>query len=99
MKTAREGNNKSYEYWHSWAEKVSSLKPEDLKPGSVLLGSPEQIGEAVAKIESEGVEEIGLYVNIGLKDPQQSKDEMQRFMEEVAVHFDGPHKALAAAAK
>lgn len=99
MKTAREGNNKSYEYWYSWAEKVSSLKPEDLKPGSVLLGSPEQIGEAVAKIESEGVEKIGLYVNIGLKDPQQTKDEMQRFMEDVAVHFDGPHKALATAAE
>ena len=99
MRTASKGQNKSYEYWHSWADKVSSLKPEDLKPGSVLLGSPDQIGEAITKIESEGVEEIGLYVNIGLKEPQQTKDEMQRFMEEIAVHFDGPHKELASVAE
>jgi alkanesulfonate monooxygenase SsuD/methylene tetrahydromethanopterin reductase-like flavin-dependent oxidoreductase (luciferase family) len=94
MKTAKEGNNKSYEYWHSWADKVSSLQPEDLKPGSVLLGMPQQIIDSIGKIESEGVGEIGLYVNVGNKDPQQTKDEMQRFMEEVAPQFDGPHKDI-----
>lgn len=98
MRTARKSQNKSYAYWHDWADKVSNLKPEDLKPGSVLLGSPQQITDAVAKIAAEGVEEIGLYINIGLKDPQLVKDEMQRFMEEVAVNFDGPHKQLASAA-
>ena len=46
-----------------------------------------------------GVEEIGLYVGIGLKEHQQTKDEMQRFMEEIAPHFEGPHNTLAAAAQ
>ena len=46
-----------------------------------------------------GIDELGLYVNIGLKDHQQSKDEMQRFMEEVASHFANPRVTTQVAAE
>ena len=38
-----------------------------------------------------------LYFNVGLKDHQQVKDEMERFMIEVAPHFQGRHLKLVAA--
>ena len=38
-----------------------------------------------------------LYFNVGLKDHQQVKDEMERFMIEVAPHFQGRHLKLMAA--
>jgi hypothetical protein len=37
-----------------------------------------------------------LYFNVGLKPHQQVKDEMDRFMQEVAPAFDGAHKQQAA---
>jgi hypothetical protein len=37
-----------------------------------------------------------LYFNVGLKPHQQVKDEMDRFMLEVAPAFDGAHKQRAA---
>ena len=87
MKTARRANTRSYDYWYDMAERVGKLRPEDLKPGSVLLGSTQQITDAVGAIADDGVEEVGLYVNVGLKSPTRTKDEMQRFMEEVAPGF------------
>lgn len=94
MRTAAKGKSSSYDYWQDMAARVAAMKPEDLVPGSILLGRPSQMIDAVGKLQSHGIEEFGLYVNIGLKDAQQTRDEMQRFMEEVAPHFEGPHNAL-----
>jgi hypothetical protein len=38
-----------------------------------------------------------LYVNVGMKPHQQVKDEMDRFMREVAPNFQGKHNARRAA--
>jgi hypothetical protein len=43
-----------------------------------------------------GFDEFIPYCNVGLKPHQQVKDELQRFMEEVAPAFDGSHIALRA---
>lgn len=99
MKTAAKAKTKSYDYWADMAQKVAAMQPEDLVSGNVLLGSTAQIIDAVGKLEETGIGELGLYVNIGMKDHQQSKDELQRFMEEVAPHFEGPHRALKLAAE
>ena len=48
------------------------------------------------KVEAAGVAEVILYFNVGMKPHAQVKDEMDRFMREVAPAFDGAHKRRAA---
>ncbi|MYF86878.1 MAG: hypothetical protein F4178_10970 [Rhodospirillaceae bacterium] len=87
MRTASKAKTKSYDYWHDMADRVSRMKPEDLVSGMVLLGSTQAIADSVGRFAEMGIDELGLYVNIGLKDPQRTREEMQRFMEEVAPLF------------
>ena len=47
------------------------------------------------KVEAAGFDEVILYVNVGQKPHQQVKDEMARFMAEVAPAFAGAHKQAA----
>ncbi len=63
----------------------------------MLLGPPDHMMETIAKAERAGVTEIILYFNVGLKPHNQVKDEMARFMEEVAPAFKGKHKKRRAA--
>jgi alkanesulfonate monooxygenase SsuD/methylene tetrahydromethanopterin reductase-like flavin-dependent oxidoreductase (luciferase family) len=63
------------------------VRPEDLTENSVLLGSPEQIIDTLKKVEAAGFDEVILYFNVGLKPHSQVKDEMARFMTEVAPAF------------
>jgi hypothetical protein len=48
------------------------------------------------KVEAAGFAEVILYVNVGLKPHNQVKDEMARFMAEVAPSFAGGRKIAAA---
>jgi len=56
---------------------------------SVLLGDSARIVEILKKVEAAGFAEVILYFNVGLKPHRQVKDEMDRFMREVAPHFSG----------
>jgi hypothetical protein len=47
-------------------------------------------------VEAAGFAEVILYVNVGLKPHNQVKDEMARFMTEVAPSFAGTRKTAAA---
>ena len=62
----------------------------------MLLGSPAQITDTLKKVEAAGFEEVILYFNVGLKPHAQVKEEMDRFMREVAPAFEGAHKQRAA---
>jgi alkanesulfonate monooxygenase SsuD/methylene tetrahydromethanopterin reductase-like flavin-dependent oxidoreductase (luciferase family) len=86
----------SYRYFVDMVERLHKVKPEDLTENSVLLGSPQRITDTLKKVEAAGFAEVILYVNVGLKPHQQVKDEMARFMSEVALAFDGAHKRRAA---
>lgn len=44
----------------------------------------------------KGFGEVILYFNVGMTQHQQTKEEMHRFMKEVAPHFEGKHKLRAA---
>ena len=48
------------------------------------------------EVEAAGFEEVILYFNVGLKPHAQVKEEMDRFMREVAPQFEGKHKRMAA---
>jgi len=82
----------SYRYFVEMVERLQKVKPEDLTENSVLLGDSSRIAETLKKVEAAGFEEVILYFNVGLKPHAQVKDEMARFMEEVAPVFDGKHK-------
>jgi hypothetical protein len=77
-------------------ERLHKVKPEDLTENSVLLGSAARITDTLKKVEAAGFHEVILYFNVGLKPHAQVKDEMARFMAEVAPAFDGAHKRRAA---
>ncbi len=86
----------SYRYFVDMVDRLQKVKPEDLTENSVLLGSPARIVEILKKVEAAGFSEVILYFNVGLKPHAQVKDEMARFMAEVAPAFDGAHKRHAA---
>ena len=73
------------------------MKPEDLTENSVLIGIAGAHHRTLKKVEAAGFEEVILYFNVGLKPHVQVKDEMDRFMREVAPHFEGKHRQRGAA--
>jgi alkanesulfonate monooxygenase SsuD/methylene tetrahydromethanopterin reductase-like flavin-dependent oxidoreductase (luciferase family) len=79
----------SYRYFVVMVERLRQVRPEDLGENSVLLGTPSQIVDSLKKVEAAGFDEVILYFNVGLKPHAQVKDEIARFMAEVAPAFAG----------
>ncbi len=78
----------NYRYFAKIVERYQTMKPEDLKSDAVLIGSSAQIIDTLkTKVEASGFDEVILYFNLGLKPHAQVKDEMARFMAEVAPAF------------
>ena len=77
----------SYRYFIAMVERLHNVRPEDLTENSVLLGSPAHIIDVLKQVEAAGFDEVILYFNVGLKPHSQVKDEMARFMEQVAPAF------------
>ena len=86
----------SYRYFIEIVERLHKIRAEDLTENSVLLGTPSQITQTLKKVETAGFSEVILYFNVGLKPHAQVKEEMDRFMREVAPAFEGAHKQQAA---
>ena len=74
-------------YFIGMVARLRNVGPADVTENSVLLGSPVQITETLKKVEAAGFDEVILYFNVGLKPHAQVKDEMARFMTEVAPAF------------
>src|SRR5712691_6968547 len=79
----------SYRYFIEIVDRLTKVRPEDLGENSVLIGSPAQVTDTLKKVEAAGIDEVILYVNVGLKPHPQVKHEMARFMTEVAPAFAG----------
>jgi alkanesulfonate monooxygenase SsuD/methylene tetrahydromethanopterin reductase-like flavin-dependent oxidoreductase (luciferase family) len=78
----------NYRYFAKIVERYQTMKPEDFNSNAVLLGNTNQIIDTLkTKVEAAGFDEVILYVNLGLKPHAQVKDEMARFMAEVAPAF------------
>jgi alkanesulfonate monooxygenase SsuD/methylene tetrahydromethanopterin reductase-like flavin-dependent oxidoreductase (luciferase family) len=67
---------------------LSEMKAEDLTAKSVLVGSPEKIINDLRTVEASGISEVILYFNYGMKPHDMVKDQMRRFMRDVAPAFD-----------
>src|SRR5437763_511982 len=79
----------SYRYFIEIVDRLTKVRPQDLGENSVLLGGAAQIADTLKKVEAAGIDEVILYVNVGLKPHPQVRDEMARFMAEVAPAFAG----------
>jgi alkanesulfonate monooxygenase SsuD/methylene tetrahydromethanopterin reductase-like flavin-dependent oxidoreductase (luciferase family) len=78
----------NYRYFEAIVNRYRTMKPEDFTDSAVLIGSPAQIAETLkTKVESAGFDEVILYFNLGLKPHARVKEEMARFMAEVAPKF------------
>ncbi|HTZ03673.1 MAG TPA: LLM class flavin-dependent oxidoreductase, partial [Xanthobacteraceae bacterium] len=86
----------SYRYFVDMVAKLAKVQPADLTENSVLLGSPARIADTLKKVEAAGFDEVILYFNVGQKPHAQVKDEMGRFMAEVAPAFGAVPKESAA---
>src|SRR5712672_2919841 len=82
----------SYRYFIDIVDRLNKIKAEDLTENSVLLGSASQMIDTLKKVEAAGFSEVILYFNVGLKPHAQVKEEMDRFMREVAPVFEGKHR-------
>jgi alkanesulfonate monooxygenase SsuD/methylene tetrahydromethanopterin reductase-like flavin-dependent oxidoreductase (luciferase family) len=87
----------SYRYFIDMVERLHKVKPEDLTENSVLIGNSARMTEILKKVEAAGFDEVILYFNVGMKPHQQTKEEMHRFMSEVAPQFQGKHLERRAA--
>jgi alkanesulfonate monooxygenase SsuD/methylene tetrahydromethanopterin reductase-like flavin-dependent oxidoreductase (luciferase family) len=83
----------SYRYFVEMVERLQKVRPQDLTENSVLIGSPAQITDTLKKVEAAGFDEVILYFNVGVKPHEQVKEEMARFMAEVAPAFEGSHQS------
>ena len=80
----------NYGYFTKIVERYRTMKPEDFTNNAVLIGNAASIIDTLkTKVEAAGFDEVILYFNLGLKPHQQVKDEMARFMAEVAPAFRG----------
>jgi alkanesulfonate monooxygenase SsuD/methylene tetrahydromethanopterin reductase-like flavin-dependent oxidoreductase (luciferase family) len=89
------------QYFIKIVDIMTNMKKQDLSDKSILLGSPQQIVDTLKKVEAAGIEEVILYFNVGCKPHNLVKEQMHRFMEQVAPHFKGKHneRRLAKAAE
>ena len=85
----------TYRYFLEIVEILRGMKADTLTSKSILVGTPAQIIDDLKRVEQAGIAEVILYFNYGLKPHAMVKDQMQRFMEEVAPAFDGAHKQIA----
>src|SRR5262249_61504255 len=86
----------SYRYFIEIVQRLHKIKVEDLTENAVLIGSSARITEILKKVEAAGFDEVILYINVGLKPHNQVKEEMARFMSEVAPAFESARKEHAA---
>jgi alkanesulfonate monooxygenase SsuD/methylene tetrahydromethanopterin reductase-like flavin-dependent oxidoreductase (luciferase family) len=77
----------SYRYFIGMVERLKNVRPEDLTENSVLIGGADHMIDVLRKVESFGFEEVILYFNVGLKPHAMVRDEMARFMAQVAPAF------------
>jgi hypothetical protein len=66
---------------------MSEMRAEDLGSKSIMVGSPEKIIADLKIVEASGVSEVILYFNYGRKPHDMVKDQMRRFMRDIAPAF------------
>jgi len=82
------------QYFAEIGKKLADPRIEDFDDNAILLGSPQQIIDRLKAVEAMGIEEVFLYFNYGMKPDSLVREQMDRFMRDVAPAFEGSHGAL-----
>jgi alkanesulfonate monooxygenase SsuD/methylene tetrahydromethanopterin reductase-like flavin-dependent oxidoreductase (luciferase family) len=77
----------TYKYFVDIVNILRDMRPEKLTDKSILCGSPQHIVDTLKTVEAAGIAEVILYFNYGQKPHRLVKEQMERFMREVAPHF------------
>jgi alkanesulfonate monooxygenase SsuD/methylene tetrahydromethanopterin reductase-like flavin-dependent oxidoreductase (luciferase family) len=91
---AKEKVPPTYAYFVEIVNLLRDMRPEKLTDKSVLCGSPQHVIDSLKKVEAAGIAEVILYFNYGLKPHAMVKEQMARFMAQVAPAFEGAHSKL-----
>jgi alkanesulfonate monooxygenase SsuD/methylene tetrahydromethanopterin reductase-like flavin-dependent oxidoreductase (luciferase family) len=78
----------TYKYFVDIVNILRDMRPEKLTDKSILCGSPQHIVDTLKTVEAAGVAEVILYFNYGQKPHARVKEQMERFMTEIAPHFE-----------
>ena len=87
----------TYKYFVDIVNILRDMRPEKLTDKSILCGSPQHIVDTLKQVEQAGIAEVILYFNYGQKPHALVKEQMERFMREVALHFDTSSMTTACA--
>ena len=74
-------------YFMKINEILRNMEKDKLSKNSVLIGNADAITEQLKEVEAAGIDECILYFNVGNKPHGMVKDQMHKFMEEVAPNF------------
>ena len=74
-------------YFMKINEILRNMEKDKLSKNSVLIGNSAAITEQLKEVEAAGIDECILYFNVGRKPHQMVKEQMHKFMEEVAPNF------------
>jgi len=80
-------------------ERLNDAKASDFDDNSLLYGSPQQIIDTLKRVEAVGIDEVILYFNFGNRPDAYVREQMHRFMDEIAPAFSGATGETAAAAE
>lgn len=69
-------------------EVLRNMEKDKLSANSVLIGSPQQIIDRLKQVEAAGISEVILYFNVGNKPHALVKEQMHKFMAEIAPAFE-----------
>jgi hypothetical protein len=76
-------------YFMKINEILRGMTKETLSDKSIIIGPAAAIIEPLKRVERDGIEEVILDFNVGRKPHALVKEQMHRFMEEVAPAFEG----------
>jgi len=74
-------------YFKEIVESLKNMRKEDLGDRSILIGSPQKIIDSLKNVEAAGIAEVILYFNVGNKPHEFVKEQMHKFVEEIAPAF------------
>jgi alkanesulfonate monooxygenase SsuD/methylene tetrahydromethanopterin reductase-like flavin-dependent oxidoreductase (luciferase family) len=74
-------------YFMKINEILRGMTKDTLSDKSILIGNAATVIDTLKRVEAYGIDEVILYFNVGRKPHQMVKDQMQKFVEEVAPAF------------
>ncbi len=87
------------QYFRKIGERLNDPSKADFDDNSILYGGPQQIIDRLKHVEAIGIDEVILYFNFGNRPDGFVREQMHRFMSDIAPAFGGARGSSAQAAE